>query len=78
MISSPVLQHLICLFVGVINANVLMWFLPSCGGKPCLLFDIILQALIVKLKDPDPDPNPGVINNVLATIGELAQVNWAT
>lgn len=32
------------------------------------------QALIVKLKDPDPDPNPGVINNVLATIGELAQV----
>lgn len=32
------------------------------------------QALILKLKDPDPDPNPGVINNVLATIGELAQV----
>ncbi|TRZ04833.1 hypothetical protein HGM15179_022274, partial [Zosterops borbonicus] len=32
-------------------------------------------ALIVKLKDPDPDPNPGVINNVLATIGELAQVS---
>ncbi|KAL7976198.1 hypothetical protein Chor_008295 [Crotalus horridus] len=29
---------------------------------------------ILKLKDPDPDPNPGVINNVLATIGELAQV----
>ena len=28
----------------------------------------------MKLKDPDPDPNPGVINNVLATIGELAQV----
>ncbi|NWH64585.1 MTOR kinase, partial [Geococcyx californianus] len=35
----------------------------------------ILKALIVKLKDPDPDPNPGVINNVLATIGELAQVS---
>ncbi|KAK2504284.1 hypothetical protein MC885_005935, partial [Smutsia gigantea] len=34
----------------------------------------ILKALILKLKDPDPDPNPGVINNVLATIGELAQV----
>lgn len=37
-------------------------------------FYILKQALIVKLKDPDPDPNPGVINNVLATIGELAQV----
>lgn len=36
------------------------------------------QALIVKLKDPDPDPNPGVINNVLATIGELAQVRKDT
>uniref|UniRef100_A0A8C0K4W3 Serine/threonine-protein kinase mTOR n=1 Tax=Canis lupus dingo TaxID=286419 RepID=A0A8C0K4W3_CANLU len=35
----------------------------------------ILKALILKLKDPDPDPNPGVINNVLATIGELAQVS---
>lgn len=35
---------------------------------------VTYQALIVKLKDPDPDPNPGVINNVLATIGELAQV----
>lgn len=34
----------------------------------------LTQALILKLKDPDPDPNPGVINNVLATIGELAQV----
>lgn len=37
-------------------------------------FSVTYQALIVKLKDPDPDPNPGVINNVLATIGELAQV----
>lgn len=39
-----------------------------------ICFSVISQALIVKLKDPDPDPNPGVINNVLATIGELAQV----
>lgn len=35
---------------------------------------LLSKALILKLKDPDPDPNPGVINNVLATIGELAQV----
>ncbi|XP_053547426.1 serine/threonine-protein kinase mTOR isoform X7 [Bombina bombina] len=33
----------------------------------------ILKALILKLRDPDP--NPGVITNVLATIGELAQVS---
>ncbi|KAM4652055.1 serine/threonine-protein kinase mTOR [Discoglossus pictus] len=33
----------------------------------------ILKALIMKLRDPDP--NPGVITNVLATIGELAQVS---
>lgn len=32
----------------------------------------LLQALILKLKDPDP--NPGVVISVLATIGELAQV----
>ncbi|CAJ0932770.1 unnamed protein product [Ranitomeya imitator] len=33
----------------------------------------ILKALILKLRDPDP--NPGVVTNVLATIGELAQVS---
>lgn len=33
---------------------------------------LLLQALILKLKDPDP--NPGVVISVLATIGELAQV----
>ncbi len=37
---------------------------------PCYL--LLLQALILKLKDPDP--NPGVVISVLATIGELAQV----
>ncbi|KAK6307934.1 hypothetical protein J4Q44_G00212050 [Coregonus suidteri] len=36
----------------------------------------ILKALILKLKDPDP--NPGVVISVLATIGELAQVNCWT
>lgn len=45
------------------------------SSKHILIFSsLTYQALIVKLKDPDPDPNPGVINNVLATIGELAQV----
>ncbi|XP_040286256.1 serine/threonine-protein kinase mTOR isoform X5 [Bufo bufo] len=33
----------------------------------------ILKALILKLRDPDP--NPAVVTNVLATIGELAQVS---
>ncbi|XP_072283025.1 serine/threonine-protein kinase mTOR isoform X8 [Pyxicephalus adspersus] len=33
----------------------------------------ILKALILKLRDLDP--NPGVVTNVLATIGELAQVS---
>ncbi|XP_040182261.1 serine/threonine-protein kinase mTOR isoform X3 [Rana temporaria] len=33
----------------------------------------ILKALISKLRDPDP--NPAVVTNVLATIGELAQVS---
>ncbi|KAM8927600.1 serine/threonine-protein kinase mTOR [Pelodytes ibericus] len=33
----------------------------------------ILKALIQKLRDPDP--NPAVVTNVLATIGELAQVS---
>ncbi|KAG8434781.1 hypothetical protein GDO86_012940 [Hymenochirus boettgeri] len=33
----------------------------------------ILKALILKLRDPDP--NPGVVTNVLATVGELAQVS---
>lgn len=33
----------------------------------------ILKALILKLREPDP--NPGVVTNVLATIGELAQVS---
>lgn len=33
---------------------------------------LLLQALILKLKDPDP--NPAVVISVLATIGELAQV----
>ena len=36
----------------------------------------LLQALILKLKDPDP--NPGVVISVLATIGELAQVRLAS
>ncbi|MGH0128951.1 UNVERIFIED_CONTAM: hypothetical protein FKN15_057794 [Acipenser sinensis] len=34
---------------------------------------MLIQALILKLKDPDP--NPGVVISVLATIGELAQVS---
>ncbi|XP_063292058.1 serine/threonine-protein kinase mTOR [Pelobates fuscus] len=33
----------------------------------------ILKALIQKLREPDP--NPGVVTNVLATVGELAQVS---
>lgn len=41
-----------------------------------LLTFLFLQALILKLKDPDP--NPGVVISVLATIGELAQVQLDT
>jgi len=33
----------------------------------------ILNALIPKLKDPDP--NPGVVVNILVTLGDLAQVS---
>lgn len=52
------------------------YFMYSKGSSKHVLIcsPVTDQALIVKLKDPDPDPNPGVINNVLATIGELAQV----
>ena len=35
----------------------------------------VLNALIPKLRDPDP--NPGVVINILVTLGDLAQVSGA-
>lgn len=38
--------------------------------------DPVLKALMRKLKDTDP--NPGVVINILVTLGDLAQVSLST
>ena len=35
---------------------------------------VVFQVLIPKLKEPDPNPN--VVINIMAAIGELAQVKY--